>query len=74
MMIQLDVKSLEAAECDIALATGAGCVSLWKCMYVNARMWAFPQIDFRAHVSASKSASLPSTPLPSDTDTLYDDD
>lgn len=51
-MIQFDVKSLRAAESDIALAAGTGYVSPWKCMYVNARMWAFLQIDFRAHVSA----------------------
>lgn len=46
-------------------------------MCVNERMWAFPQMDFRAHVSALKSASSPSLPLLSllpDTDTVYDDE
>ncbi|CAB1430926.1 unnamed protein product [Pleuronectes platessa] len=37
-------------------------------------MWAFPQIDSRAHVSALKPASLPPSHLPPDTDTVYDDE
>ena len=48
-----------------APATGTAFVSPWKSICVNGRMWVFPQIDLGAHVSASKSPSLPliSSPL-----------
>lgn len=63
--------SLSATQSKITLATRTGCVSPWKWICVNERMWAFLQIDLWAH--ALKSVSLPPIPLPSHADTVYDD-
>ena len=61
--LKKDILNLDPIQSAIALATGAGCVSPWKSMCVSERLWAFPQIDLGAHVSALKSISLHSPPV-----------
>lgn len=60
-LLKKGVKSLDATWTQRDLATGTGCVSPWKCICVNERMWAFPQIDLWASLCFKISAP----PLPS---------